>query len=311
MTDNRPSLADDARLARAQLSLEGLSVGDAFGQTYFVKRGDETPGALIAARRPAPAPWPLSDDSIMALEVVAVLRERGAIDQDLLARRFADAFSRDMERGYGAVAHWMLYQIAQGMPWREASSQVFRGTGSMGNGGAMRVAPLGAFFADDLDGLVANARASAAVTHAHPEGQAGAIAVALAAAYACGSREGGAAPSDEDLLSFVIARTPDGDTRGGLVRARALAGQPPAIAARALGDGSKVISSDTVPFAIFCAAANLDDYATAIWRALEGLASPESDRDTILAIVGGVVALSAGRATIPAEWIAAREPLPT
>jgi ADP-ribosylglycohydrolase len=50
----------------------------------------------------------------------------------------------------------------------------------MGNGGAMRVAPLGADFADDLDELVRQAPASAEVTHAHPEGQAGAIAMTIA-----------------------------------------------------------------------------------------------------------------------------------
>ena len=31
------------------------------------------------------------------------------------------------------------------------------------------------------------------------------------------------------------------------------------------------------------------------------------DRDTTCAIVGGIVALSAGRESIPAEWLQARE----
>jgi hypothetical protein len=52
----------------------------------------------------------------------------------------------------------------------------------MGNGGAMRAAPVGAFFADDLAALVEHADRSAAVTHAHAEGRAGAVAVAAAAA---------------------------------------------------------------------------------------------------------------------------------
>jgi ADP-ribosylglycohydrolase len=58
----------------------------------------------------------------------------------------------------------------------------FDGMGSWGNGAAMRVAPLGAWFAEDLDTVVAEAIRSAQVTHAHPEAAAGAVAVAVAAA---------------------------------------------------------------------------------------------------------------------------------
>ena len=54
----------------------------------------------------------------------------------------------------------------------------------MGNGGAMRAAPLGAYFADDLVLCADAARNSALVTHTHPEGVAGTIAVAMAAAMA-------------------------------------------------------------------------------------------------------------------------------
>jgi len=41
-------------------------------------------------------------------------------------------------------------------------------------------------------------------------------------------------------------------------------------------------------------------------RALQGLTEPESDRDTMLAIVGGVVGAVAPP---PPAWVAAREPL--
>lgn len=54
--------------------------------------------------------------------------------------------------------------------------------GSMGNGAAMRVAPIGAYFADDLDKVLSHARASAEVTHGHREGIAGAMATAVASA---------------------------------------------------------------------------------------------------------------------------------
>ena len=296
------------RRTRVQLALEGLSIGDAFGQAFFIKRSEPV-GELVAGRKLAPAPWRFSDDTVMALALAEVLLERGSVDQDLLASRFAERFAADMNRGYGAVAYWMLFQMSQGMPWREASTQVFGGKGSFGNGAAMRVAPVGAFYAEDLDAVVENARAQAEVTHAHADGQAGAIAVALAAWYACSPPAASSPPSAAGLLAFVTRRTPDGDTRRGLERATKLGKIPVAEAAKELGDGSKVISSDTVPFALWCASLSLDDYEQAIWQTLEGLHDPQSDRDTILAIVGGVVALSAEESSIPAAWRQAREPL--
>src|SRR5580700_351423 len=47
---------------------------------------------------------------------------------------------------------------------------------------------LGAYFADDFEALLKQAHLSALITHSHPEGIAGAIAVALAAALAWRSR---------------------------------------------------------------------------------------------------------------------------
>ena len=60
-------------------------------------------------------------------------------------------------RGYGAGAHDILDRITAGMPWSQSTRMAFDGQGSLGNGGAMRVAPLGAFFADDLDQAIAQA----------------------------------------------------------------------------------------------------------------------------------------------------------
>ncbi len=48
---------------------------------------------------------------------------------------------------------------------------MFSGLGSFGNGAAMRAAPLGAWFAGDVETVIQQAILSAEVTHAHPEGQ--------------------------------------------------------------------------------------------------------------------------------------------
>jgi ADP-ribosylglycohydrolase len=291
-----------ARLERALLSLEGLSVGDAFGERFFVP--PQTALAMVEHRAMPRPPWRYTDDTEMALGVVQVLEEHGHIHQDELARVFGVRYRDNPHRGYGGTAHEILEAVSLGEPWRRISSQVFEGTGSMGNGGAMRVAPLGAYFADDLARVVSEARASAEVTHFHPEGQAGAIAIAVAAAWACQRREQHSNPGS--LFEVVMDLTPAGATRQGLERARALPLEAsPLLAAKELGSGSRVISEDTVPFSVWCAARHLDSYEDALWSTVSGL----GDRDTTCAIVGGIVALSAGRGSIPPAWLEAREQL--
>lgn len=301
MTTSMPS-DSSARLERALLSLDGLSVGDAFGERFFLPPTVLQP--MLEQRALPRAPWGYTDDTEMALGIVQVLEERGHIDQDLLAKVFSARWRENPYRGYGGTAQEILQAIHEGAPWRRVSSVVFDGGGSKGNGGAMRAAPVGAWFADDLGRVVSEARASAEVTHFHPEGQAGAIAIAVAAAWACQWREQ-RLPSSQ-LFEVVLEHTPPGATRRGLERARALPLESsPVSAAKELGSGSRVISEDTVPFSVWCAARHLDHYEEALWSTVSGL----GDRDTTCAIVGGIVALSAGRDSIPAAWLEARESL--
>jgi ADP-ribosylglycohydrolase len=287
------------RLSRAWQSLDGLSVGDAFGEKFFGP--ERSVRERIEAREVPAGRWHYTDDTEMALGIVEVLEARGAVEQDLLADVFARRFVNNRYRGYGATAQGILEAIADKVPWELASKRVFGGEGSMGNGGAMRAAPVGAYFFDDEARVISEARASAEVTHFHPDGQAGAIAVALAAAFVTRhptTRDGDA------LLKWVTERVPDGATRRGLEQARALPLHGPLGRAIALGTGAQVISSDTVPFSLFCAARCIDDYEAALWTTVAGL----GDRDTTCAIVGGIVAMNE-RASIPRAWLDAREVL--
>jgi ADP-ribosylglycohydrolase len=281
-----------------------LSVGDAFGERFF---GTESVVlSRIAARSLPASPWFWTDDTAMALSVCQVLEQYGRVDSDALAMRFASAYRRDPRRGYGGTAQEILMAISLGAPWREVAAEVFDGQGSMGNGAAMRAAPIGAYFADDLEAAAEQAGASAAPTHAHAEGVAGAVAVAVAAALACRVRMGRAQSSPAAFLSEVTARTPPGATQDGLARACGLALESePFQAAALLGSGRNVTSADTVPFSLWCAARHLNDFEQALWSTVSGL----GDRDTTCAIVGGVVALAVGEAGIPRGFVEAREPL--
>lgn len=294
---------DNLRLSRALVSLDGLSVGDGFGEKFFLH--PDVVENIVAARAIPSLPWYYTDDTEMALSIVAVLRKYGQIDQDKLAQSFAHQYNS--ERGYGRAMHGLLEKIRNGEPWQEVAAALFAGQGSYGNGAAMRVAPLGAFFADDLDLVVSEARKSAEITHSHPEAIAGAIAVSLAAAFACKLNSTGTWTSKGEFLGQVIPLVPDSEVKSQIIRAANLAENTSVhSAAQILGNGTHVSAQDTVPFSLWCAAQHLDSYENALWLTVSGL----GDRDTTCAIVGGIVALSAGRESIPSEWLKAREALP-
>ena len=164
----------------ARISLEGLSVGDALGERMF-NHHYQIREIVDEVNAPSGPFW-YTDDTEMATVIVEQLETAGCIDQDELALRFGQRFARRPDRGYGSGARLILSAINAGEPWEALSKAAFGGKGSMGNGAAMRVAPLGAFFADDFHKVVQEAERSAMVTHYHPEGVAGAVGVALAAA---------------------------------------------------------------------------------------------------------------------------------
>lgn len=287
---------------RMLLSLHGLSVGDAFGERCFDYAFTDL--QKIEDRILPPAPWLYTDDTEMALSIVDVLRRLERIDPDALAQAFAMRY--DPMRGYGGGAHRLLQKLRRGADWRVETPAMFGGSGSYGNGAAMRVAPLGAFFADDFDAVVENAALSARPTHAHIEAQAGAMAIALGAALASRIATGERLAPDA-FLTTIAERCPATETKDGI---HAAAGLHPRTTARQaagiLGSGSQVSAQDTVPFALWCAARHLDSYADALWTTACGL----GDIDTTCAMVGGIVVLSATEDGIPGSWRVAREPLP-
>ena len=181
---------------RVMGSLLGLALGDAFGAPYEGGLLERAIWAVIGNRN-GKRRW--TDDTQMSIDVAESLVKRRGVDPDDLARRFARSYR--WSRGYGPGAATVLKRIRRGRPWQSAVRSVFP-NGSFGNGGAMRAAPIGAYFSGRTDRIIAEARASAAVTHAHEEGQAGAAAVALAADWAF--RHQGQKDADgRELLEYV------------------------------------------------------------------------------------------------------------
>lgn len=298
------STPHEAAISRALLSLDGLSVGDALGQLMSTCSRS---ARRIIEQGSLPGPyWWHTDDTQMAMAIVEELAEGLKINGDSLAKRFLIRYLADPGRGYGKGVRLQMEQIADGASWEKASTQAFGGRGSKGNGSAMRAGPLGAFFAGDPEKLIAESTRSAIVTHCHPEGIAGSVAVSLAAAEAWISRHLSVTEARICIWKAVLAGTPQGGTFDGIQKASLVpASMDPEITARLLGSGFLVTAPDTVPFALWCAIRHLDNFQEAMIATLEG----DGDCDTNCAIVGSIVALFTGRDAIPPLWLKSREPL--
>lgn len=294
----------DAGMARALEALAGLAAGDAFGECFLdlQNRAPENRAARILP----PGPWRFTGDTMMAVSVCACLQRHRGIEPEWLAESFARHY--DPERGYGSSMHALLTRLyAIGAAnWFEEAQELFNGEGSFGNCAAMRVAPVGAHFAYDLNLVAEHAALSAIATHCHPEGLAGAVAIAVATALA--SRDRGAArPMDaKGFLDRVRRNTPEGIVRDCIGRALELPDTTtPLDVALTIGNGSHGTAQDTVPFVLWCAAHSLDDYEHALWETVNG----GGGVGTNCAIVGGIVATHTGADAIPAEWLRRHESL--
>jgi len=217
-TGERPPQAESARVfrdpdndrkSRIVGSILGLALGDAFGAPYEGGLAERALWTLIGSHR-GRRRW--TDDTQMTIDTAESLIKHGDVDQDDLARRFAQSYR--WSRGYGPGAAKILKRIGRGQPWQTASRSVYR-DGSYGNGGAMRVPVVGLFFADEGEARIVDAaRASAAVTHAHPLGQEGAALVALATALAASD-----APT-EKVIETLFRRAQASEYRDRLRMAR-------------------------------------------------------------------------------------------
>lgn len=292
----------EERLGISLEILEGLSVGDALGEALSYQHHRAREIADFSVFSPGSVRY--TDDTEMAHAVCETLRMIRDIDEDTIAWAFTTRFRMDPERGYGKMARRILESLSTGSHWKDVSMNAFGG-GSFGNGAAMRVAPIGGYFADDLNATAAAATRSARVTHFHPEGIAGAIAVAIASAVAFSSRHLPAEQAADAIWQSVLDYTPESKVKNGVSVARSMSGATANEIVREVGNGAGVSAQDTVPFCIWSACRNLGNFREAFLSTVE----VGGDCDTNCAIVCGIVTAYGGAEAIPAEWLRVREPL--
>ena len=288
----------DKRIALAKKSLKGLSIGDAFGESFF----GETNSILkhIQNRTIPDTTWEFTDDTVMAIALFEQLEKNGLINQNELVQQFIINHNLDPNRGYGATARRILREVEEGKTWETVSQSVFDGMGSMGNGAAMRVAPIGAYHYDNFEKIKKLATESAEITHANIEAISGAIAVAIGTAIATQSKLEGNNVTPQEFISSIVNELPDTDTKSKINKSLSIPLHFHHDTIKTvLGNGIKMMSQDTVPFCIWCAAHYQDNFENALWKGVSVL----GDRDTICAIIGGMVMMSTDEKFIPSDWV--------
>lgn len=279
-----------SEIDRARGALLGTFAGDALGMPFEGAPPAAIPERLVMLDARL-GRGTYTDDTEMAIVLAESLLERGGIDPRALGRAFAEA--HDPSRGYGAGTTEVLRLVRSGVHPHDAAGSVFGGVGSLGNGAAMRIAPVAVRYAGDGKALAEAARDSARVTHAHPL----AVDAAVVQATAIAAALVGEAPLDAALAAATTAELGARLTTA----ARLLdSGPEPAEAAAVLGN--QTTGHESVPAAVYAATAH-DSVEAAVTFAVRC----GGDTDTIGAMAGAIAAARAGAGAIPAHWLEALE----
>ena len=271
----------------------GSALGDAIGETAFHFREKKA----LTDRIESVDVLRYTDDTAMALGLAESILETGGIDQEHLGNTFKRNFIREPWRGYASGPPTVFEAVeTQGVSYARAARALFNGEGSLGNGAAMRIVPVGLFF-HRSESLYERAAESAEVTHAHPVGKDGACVLALASALAVGLDPRETFPFNDYLSTLVdFSITPEITKKLLLIRELLESGAGPDVAAVKLG--RSVAVDESMPFALYSFLKYPYSFEDCLFCAvLNG-----GDRDTLGAMACGVSGAFLGIDSIPGPW---------
>jgi len=276
-------------------ALLGTAVGDALGAP-FEGAADVRPRDLEHVERDAGLlRW--TDDTAMTLAAAESLAEHGGFDGAAMAHRFAEEHRREPWRGYGAGPPQIFAAIRAGAPWDEPARALFGGSGSFGNGAAMRAAPAGLLAYGALPAAARLARQQAAITHTHEQGLQGAALQACAVAWLVCAQPTEGSDSPTRLLDEIRGYAPDRELQEGLTAITALRpdADPTSVVA-ALGNG--VAAVESVPAALWAFVRHPRSFVDTVRAAI----TLGGDTDTIAAMAGALSGAFLGCDAIPRSW---------
>jgi len=279
--------------------LVGSAVGDALGMPvetlthYQIRRKYGEINEMVDGRLPAGS---YTDDTQQMIALAESLIDKKGIDQNDIAEKFVRIYQS--YRGYGEVRKQQFHLMKLGWRWEEAVQKV-SDLFSYWNGAAMRIAPIGAFYYDDIEKLKWAAYKSSEVTHLHELAKEGCALQALAISLAMQTK-----PSSRfDLKAFLnrlerfvshnIYKTKLKNIEILLSRKSDISQET---VINLLGNGMEAFNC--VPTAIYCFLRYLDSFEKAVTYAV----NLGGDADSLGAMTGAISGAYHGIQAIPAKW---------
>ncbi|MCL7386728.1 MAG: ADP-ribosylglycohydrolase family protein [Thaumarchaeota archaeon] len=242
-----------------------------------------------------------TDDAAMMIALAEHLLENyGEVDPLKLAWKFLEAYEAEPWRGYGPGPPRIFKMIRRGEGPLELDKRLYPG-GSLGNGAAMRIAPIGLLYHDDVVKLMEAVRASCKPTHNHPLAIEGALLEAYSVAIAVRlDPSEDADPKDftEQLIQLPVSEIYQLKLK--LIPRLIDSGADRMSIVRSLGN--MVEAHNSVPTAIYCYLAEQDP-ARVIRRAI-GLGG---DRDTIACMAAAIAGAHRGIESLPESLLSRLE----
>ncbi|MEX2654267.1 MAG: ADP-ribosylglycohydrolase family protein [Acidimicrobiia bacterium] len=279
--------------ARYRGCLVGSAVGDALGAP--MEGRTLVTQAYLDRLESDPGPLRYTDDTAMTIAVAESLTVRGLFDGADMAATLAARYALEPWRGYGDGPPEVFGNLERGVAWNQAATSLFGGSGSFGNGAAMRVAPVALFGHPDTDQVAELARNSAVITHTHPEGIDGAVAQAVAIDHVLGLPLG-VEPDPAAMIERVRRYVTTTKFHHKLETVEAIVSTGDHRRLPVLGSG--ITAHASVPTALACFLLHLGSFPAAVKTAI----SLGGDTDTIAAMTGALVGAHLGLSAIPEQW---------
>jgi ADP-ribosylglycohydrolase len=273
-------------------TLTGLAIGDALGMPFetlpahseALKNWDGSfqPGFPTNTLQPNRKAGEWTDDTMMAKALASSLIECSVYNPAHASANYIDWYRSGDLRGIGKSTREAMDRIIKGHHWN--SSGVLH---ALGNGAAMRAAPLGIFYRSNLITVAEMTRVDAWITHRSVEAQESAVAVALGVAILAS----GCAEKDQLIRPIVNLLQGGEGSQTTLIETRLLElheflatdPSPDKLREYQLLKGVGSLATQSVPAAFLCFLAT-HTFKDAVEMAVRG----GGDTDTIAAITGAL-----------------------
>jgi poly(ADP-ribose) glycohydrolase ARH3 len=275
----------------------GGALGDCIGELAF-RYGNEKTLLTQVAKKDIIR---YTDDTAMAIGIAeTIITTEGNWTTQDLGRIFHANFNEEPYRGYGSGPPQIFRTVERSdKNYQEIASQLFDGEGSFGNGASMRISPLGLFYYDNSD-IYEIAKKSAVATHTNPWGIDGAATLAKLISLLVPKQPGELTDQQKNgILDELIEFSHTDKYKNILKRGKELIQQNKSLKNVERIIGSGVLAYTSVPFSIFAFLYSPESYK----KNLIDTVLLSRDRDTVGAMVGGLLGAYLGIEAIPDEWI--------